>query len=138
AIEIVQRFGAHVTAADISPLMLERARANVEKARVDGQVEVVHADILDLPFPDNSFDRVLAEAVTMFVDRSKAAGELVRVCKPGGRVLATEYVWRRPPTEEARGAVCPILTFDTLEDWVRMYEEAGRQALQVTSGPFDT
>ena len=34
-------------------------------------------------------------AANMFVDRPRAAPELVRVCKPGGRVLATEFYWRR-------------------------------------------
>jgi hypothetical protein len=73
----------------------------------------------------------------MYVDRSKAARELARVCKAGGRVLITEYVWRKPPTTEARGAVCPNIKFDTLEDWVRIYQEAGLQDLQVSSGPFE-
>lgn len=138
AIEIARRYSAHVTAADISPLMLAHARANVQKAGVEGQVATVRADIRGLPYPDNSFDRVLAEAVTMYVDRSKAAKELTRVCKPGGRVLITEYVWRKSPTTEARQAVCPTLRFDTLEDWVRIYEEAGLHDLEVTSGPFET
>jgi SAM-dependent methyltransferase len=137
AIEIARRYGAHVIAADISPLMLAHARANVQKAGVEGKVEAVRADILHLPYPDNSFDRVLAEAVSMYVDRSKAAKELTRVCKPGGRVLITEYVWRKPPTTEARQAVCPNLSFDTQEDWVRIYQEAGLQDLKVTSGPFE-
>jgi len=141
AIETAQHFGAHVTAADISPLMLERARANVRAANVEGRVKVMEADILNLPFPDNSFDRVIAEAVTMFVDRPLAARELVRVCKPNGRVLTTEFLWRKPPTPEARqiflGEVCPGLNFDTLDDWVNIYREAGLEDVQVTSGPFE-
>jgi len=79
-----------------------------------------HVDILELSFADNRFDRVLAEAVTMFVDRPRAARELVRVCRPGGRVLTTEFLWRKPPTPEARqiflGEVCPGMNFNTLLD----------------------
>ena len=141
AIEIAQQFGAQVTAADISPLMLERAKANARSAKVEARVEIMWADILNLPFPDNSFDRVIAEAVTMFVDRPQAARELVRVCKPGGLVLTTEFLWRRPPTPEARqvflGEVCPGMNFDTLDDWVKIYREAGLEDVQVTSGPFE-
>jgi ubiquinone/menaquinone biosynthesis C-methylase UbiE len=40
---------------------------------------------------------VIAEAVTMFTDRPKAASELARVTRPGGRVLATVILgalWR--------------------------------------------
>ena len=82
--------------------MRERAEANVAAAGMTDLVGVQDADILDLPYPDGSFDVVLAEAVTMFVNRPRAAAELARVCRPGGRVLATEFYWRRPPTEEAR------------------------------------
>ena len=61
------------------------------------------------------------------------------VCRPGGRVLATEFLWRKPPTPEARqvflGEVCPGLNFDTLDGWVRAYEGAGLRDLQVESGP---
>lgn len=141
AIQIASRFGAQVTAVDISPLMLERAQAKVRAAGLEDKVRVQNGDIMALQFPDGSFDRIVAEAVTMFVNRPRAAKELVRVCRPGGRVLATEFLWRKPPTPEARqiflGEVCPGLNFDTLEDWVRIYEEAGLSEVQVTSGPFE-
>src|SRR5436190_12758177 len=97
AIRIARETGASVVAADIAPLMRERAARNVAKSRVAG-VTVETADILNLPYADGSFDCVMAEAVTMFVDRPRAAAELARVCKPGGRVLATGICWRKPPT----------------------------------------
>lgn len=141
ALQVARRFGAGVTAVDIAPLMLARARANVHAAGLEAQVRVESGDIRALPFPDNAFDCVIAEAVTMFVERSRAAQELVRVCRPGGRVLATEFLWRRPPTPEARqvflGEVCPGMQFDTLDDWVQLYHEAGLSNVQVTSGPFE-
>ncbi len=141
AITMTRRFGADVTAVDISPLMLERARANIARAGLHSRISVEQGNILELAFPDGSFDRVIAEAVTMFVDRQKAAAELVRVCRPGGRVLATEFLWRRPPTEEARevflGQVCPGMQFDNLDDWLRIYTSAGLSDIQVRSGPFE-
>jgi ubiquinone/menaquinone biosynthesis C-methylase UbiE len=141
AIMIGKRFGADVTAVDIEPIMLERANAAVEAAHAADRVHIQAGDILDLDFPDGSFDVVIAEAVTMFVDRARAANELVRVCLPGGRVLATEFMWRRPPSEEAReaflGQVCPGLRFDTADDWVRIYSEAGLANIEVDEGPFE-
>lgn len=141
AIEIAHRFEAQVTAVDISPLMLERAQATIRAADLEDDVQVQKGDTLNLTFADNSFDRVIAEAVTMFVDRLRAAKELVRVCRPGGRVLTTEFLWRKSPTREARhtflGEVCPGMTFDTLGDWVAIYRKAGLEEVQVTSGPFE-
>lgn len=139
AIRIARETGADVVAADISPLMRERALRNVGRSGVD-RVRVEVADILALPYDDNSFDCVVAEAVTMFVDRDRAAKELARVCKPGGRVLATEFCWRRPPTAEAReifvGKVCPGMQFDTVEEWVRIYSGAGLTDVRTAGGPF--
>ena len=141
AIEVARRYSVHVTAVDISPIMLDRAHSNVASAGVENRVVVESGDILALRFPDDTFDRVIAEAVTMFVNRPRAAKELVRVCRPDGRVLATEFLWRKPPTPEARriflGELCPGMNFDTLDDWVRIYEEAGLDNVQVTSGPFE-
>jgi SAM-dependent methyltransferase len=120
--------------------MRERALATVEAAGVGDTVEVADADILALPFPDRSFDCVVAEAVTMFVDRPRAAAELARVCRPGGRVLATEFYWRRPPTAAARevflGQVCPGLRFDGVQEWVEIYRTAGLVGLRTETGPF--
>ncbi|HKV29500.1 MAG TPA: methyltransferase domain-containing protein [Candidatus Dormibacteraeota bacterium] len=122
-IGMARRFGTEVTAVDISPLMLEGARANVRRA------------------PDNSFDRVIAEAVTMFVDRPRAAAEVTRVCPSGGMVLAAEFLWRQPPSDEARelflGQLCPGLQFDNLDGWLQIYSRAGLTDLQVRTGPFE-
>jgi SAM-dependent methyltransferase len=141
AIEIARRHGARVTAVDIAPLMIERARANVAQLHLQEQVIVQAGDILALDFADGSFDCVVAEAVTMFVDRPRAARELVRVCRPAGRVLATEFLWRRPPPPEVQhlflGEICPGLTFDNLDEWVQLYGEAGLDNIQVASGPFE-
>lgn len=141
AIEIARRHEAQVTAVDISPVMLELAEANVRSAHAGDLVSVSRGDILHLDFPDATFDVVIAEAVTMFVDRRQAAGELARVTRPGGRVLATEFFWRRPPTAQAReiflGQVCPGLEFDTVEDWVDIYQTAGLTGLETETGPFE-
>lgn len=141
AVEIAKRYGARVTAVDISPVMLERAAANARAAGVAHLVTVEEGDILSLRFDDDTFDVVMAEAVTMFVDRPRATNELARVTKPGGRVLATEFFWRQPPTPEAKeiflGQVCPGLEFDTIDDWLRLYEGAGLDGLETETGPFE-
>ena len=58
AVRIARETGAEVTAADILELMLDRARRTVASARAAVRVE--RADILTLPYPDASFDCVLA------------------------------------------------------------------------------
>ena len=141
AVAMAKQFLVTVIAADVSADMLDRASANVDAAGVRDRVSVEAADICALPYADGQFDRVVAEAVTMFVDRDQAISELVRVCRPGGLVLATEFQWRRPPTPEARhaflGEVCPGMLFETVDDWLARYSSAGLIDLQVRTGPFE-
>jgi len=141
AIQMASRFRVHVDAVDISPIMLERAHRNIRAVGLQEKVTVKHGDILALDHAENSFDRVLAEAVTMFVDRSRAARELVRVCKPQGRVLATEFFWRKPPSAEAQeiflGQVCPGMQIDDLDRWVQLYRDAGLESVEAVHGPFE-
>jgi len=140
AIEAARRFGAKVTAIDIDERMLAATRQNIAKAGLDKRIEVLQGDIEQLPFQDASFDRVVIEAVTMFTDRERSVREVVRVCRPGGRVVDHEFVWRRPPSAEARrifvDEVCPGIAFESEKEWQSLYEQAGLRKIEVVTGPF--
>jgi ubiquinone/menaquinone biosynthesis C-methylase UbiE len=81
------RLGADVVAADIAPGMIERleARARDERlSNVEGRV----MDGLDLELEDDTFDVSASQlGVTVIPDLKSALGEMVRVTKPGGKVL---------------------------------------------------
>jgi 2-polyprenyl-3-methyl-5-hydroxy-6-metoxy-1,4-benzoquinol methylase len=79
------RRGADVTATDYVTSLLEltRARAATEGLTIDTQ----EADAEALPFPDDSFDVVLSTFGVMFApNQEQAVAELVRTCRPGGRI----------------------------------------------------
>jgi len=140
AAQIARRFNCEVFALDISEANLDRARCTVEQVGVDDRVTVRRGDIEQLDFEDESFDVVIVEAVTMFVHRKRAAAEVVRVCRRGGRVVDHEFIWRKPPPPGSRelfmGKVCPGIDFDTEADWTDLYQAAGLENLQTTTGPF--
>ena len=79
------RRGCDVVATDYVGALLDRAAA---RAAADGlELEVREADAEALPFEDASFDVVLSTFGVMFTpDQDQAAAELVRVCRPGGRI----------------------------------------------------
>ena len=84
------RLGARVTAIDLSPGMLEllAARARKEGLVVETRVMDGHA----LQFADDTFDVAGSQfGVMLFPDMPKAVREMVRVVKPGGRVLINAY-----------------------------------------------
>ena len=83
-------FGAKVTGLDLTPELFEAARSRCAEAGVD--VELIEGDAEELPFADDSFDRVLSTFGVMFAPRhEQAAAELVRVCRPGGVIGVTAW-----------------------------------------------
>ena len=79
------RRGCDVTATDYVESLLERAR---RRADADGLPLITQvADAEDLPFDDASFDVVLSTVGVMFTPNpERAAAELLRVVRPGGRI----------------------------------------------------
>jgi ubiquinone/menaquinone biosynthesis C-methylase UbiE len=74
-----------VTATDYVPALLERARQRAAADRL--ALEILEADAEALPFPDRSFDVVVSTFGVMFTpDQDRAAAELLRVCRPGGKI----------------------------------------------------
>jgi SAM-dependent methyltransferase len=85
------RRGASVTASDFVEPLLEVAQA---RAELDGlHLATAVADAQVLPFEDGSFDVVLSTFGVMFApDQQRAADELLRVCRPGGRIGLANWV----------------------------------------------
>ena len=77
--------GARVVASDLTPELLEDGRRQAGRLGLD--VEWRQADAESLPFADGEFDIVLSCVGVMFAPHHQAsADELVRVCRPGGRI----------------------------------------------------
>lgn len=74
-----------VTATDYVPALLDRARERAAADHLD--MEFREADAENLPFDDESFDVVMSTFGVMFTpDQERAAAELVRACRRGGRI----------------------------------------------------
>jgi len=81
---------AEVTSTDYVPALLEQGRRRAEADRLDITFQV--ADAERLPFPAASFDVALSTYGVMFApDQERAAGELVRVVRPGGRIALASW-----------------------------------------------
>ena len=83
--------GGHVTGVDLSEGMLAVMREKVDKAGLGGMISIEEGDGENLRFPDNTFDRVtIAFGIRNFEDRPKGLKEMLRVLKPGGRLVILE------------------------------------------------
>ena len=75
----------NVVATDYVPALLGRARERAAAERLE--IAFREADAEALPFQDNSFDVVVSTFGVMFTpDQDKAAAELIRVCRPNGKI----------------------------------------------------
>ena len=84
------RRGAAVTATDFVPQLLKAAARRAQAEGLDLQTR--EADAQALPFADGAFDVVLSTFGVMFApDQARAAAELLRVCRPGGRIGLTAW-----------------------------------------------
>jgi ubiquinone/menaquinone biosynthesis C-methylase UbiE len=74
-----------VVATDYVPALLERARERAVAERL--AIEFREADAEALPFADESFDVIVSTFGVMFApDQARAAAEMLRVCRPGGKI----------------------------------------------------
>lgn len=80
------RAGATVTGIDIASNLIEQARS---RAQAEGlTIRFEEGDAEDLPYDDAAFDLVFSLIGAMFAPRpERVAAELVRVCRPGGRIV---------------------------------------------------
>jgi ubiquinone/menaquinone biosynthesis C-methylase UbiE len=100
--------GGIVVATDISEGMLEVARENAVRRGIKN-LELIASDASELPFPDNSFDSISCRFGFMFFpDMLMAAKEMVRVLKPGGRIVTA--VWNVPEKNFWASAVLSVIS----------------------------
>lgn len=125
------RMGYQVTLCDLSPGMLGVAREKLQKEGVLNRVKIVETDIASLPFPDETFALVLClHAPFSIADSFKAAGELTRVMKRGGKIIvdahsrywAAKHAVSRNPEVALKLAKSELnRAYDIFGDWCQVF-----------------
>jgi len=93
-VQFSRRVGSEgeVVLADINDAMLKVGRDRLRDSGVIGNVRYVQADAEELPFEDNTFDVItIAFGLRNVTDKDKALRSMLRVLKPGGRLLILEF-----------------------------------------------
>jgi demethylmenaquinone methyltransferase/2-methoxy-6-polyprenyl-1,4-benzoquinol methylase len=81
-----------IVGSDFCLPMLLPARDKTRRQRAGGRVQFVEADTQRLPFPSDTFQLVtVAFGLRNVTDPDRGIGEMVRVCRPGGRVAILEF-----------------------------------------------
>jgi len=91
ALAAARRAWGNTVGVDFVPALLERGRERAAAERLE--VEFVEGDAAELPFGDGEFDLVISIFGAMFApEHERAAAELLRACKPGGRIGMANWV----------------------------------------------
>ena len=102
----------HVILADINAAMLEMGRDRLIDKGAIGNIEVVQADAQALPFKDNSVDCItIAFGLRNVTDKALALRSMLRVLRPGGRLLVLEF---SKPTSALLGKMYDQYSFQIL------------------------
>ena len=98
------RRGFHVHAVDFSESALKMAAEHLRAQGLEDRVTLGRENILQLSFPDESFDYVVCWGVLMHIpDVARAVEELARVVRPGGRLVVSEGNMRSLEAVTLRG-----------------------------------
>lgn len=140
SVDVAQQYGCRVVSIDLLPAMIDWARRRAHDAGAPDRITFSTADVLHLPFPDDSFDVVYAESVLLFVpDKAQAIQECIRVVRPGGSVGLNEPVWlAETPADMAtrtRNLVGPYVA--SAAAWRPLWETTALRARTMNIHPLD-
>jgi ubiquinone/menaquinone biosynthesis C-methylase UbiE len=91
----------HVTGIDLTSAMIERARELAREQRLVN-LDWRCGDVVPLPFADDSFSVVVSRlAFHHFPDPARVLSEMMRVCRPGGRVVVADLIGSEDPVRAA-------------------------------------
>ena len=126
-----------VIGVDMTADMIERARKNAQKAGT-ANVEFRLGEIEHLPVADNSADMIISNCViNLSTDKPQVFREALRVLKPGGRLMVSDLVLKRPLPESVRESVeayagC-ISGAMLREDYLQAMRDAGFADVEVAA-----
>ena len=126
-----------VIGVDMTPAMIERARANAAKGDYSN-VEFRLGEIEHLPVSDGSVDLIISNCVVnLSPDKPQVFREALRALKPGGRALVSDLVLTRPLSPELEQDVdlyvgC-VAGASLRADYLRMMREAGFAEIEVVA-----
>jgi ubiquinone/menaquinone biosynthesis C-methylase UbiE len=116
----VAKVARHVTGIDLTPAMIAQARARQKSLGLSNLTWTI-GDAQPLPLPDASFSRIVTRyAFHHFADPAGVFAEMVRVCRPGGRVSVADVFTTTPAQADA---------YDRLE---KFRDPSHTHALQLT------
>lgn len=142
---IQDKYGCKITGIDIDENLINIAKEDQIAKNKEKSISFQVADGLKLPFADNTFDIIIAQAFFILIDNSEQAlKEIFRVLKPGGSFGSLELSWFKSPSEESytelKSKTCDsfIPRVKTFEEWESMVASANLTHIATSKKPMDS
>lgn len=141
AVFLAENYGCDVVGIDLSEDLVQEAKETARRKGLAARVTFQVGNAMELPFPDNSFDAALSQAMLVLVeDKVKTIKEAQRVVKEGGRAGWLEVSWKEEIDKEFLDKVSNVLcaycmtNVSTYDGWSRIFRDAGVSNLLVKKG----
>jgi SAM-dependent methyltransferase len=140
---LVEEYNCRAIGVDSSDLILKFAKDRLRKTGLSSKITIIKGDVANMNFfNDGQFDVVIAQSVLATVpDKGKAAAEVSRVLKSGGRFGDIELIWIDEPDDElVYNVEKRIGSFDRplkSTEWIGLFKKAGLKETNIfTSNNF--
>ncbi|MFC3743141.1 SAM-dependent methyltransferase [Paractinoplanes deccanensis] len=131
ALRLARAAEVEVVGITVSHDQVEQANDRARREGLAGRVSFQVADGTDMPFPDDSFDAVLAFESILHMDRGRALREVGRVLRPGGRLVATDLVERATPDQVTPPANATFTPLPLLARYPDLLAESGLEPVEL-------
>jgi SAM-dependent methyltransferase len=140
---LVEKYNCRAIGVDSSDLILKFAKDRLRKTGLSSKITIIKGDVTNMNFfNDGQFDIVIAQSVLATIpDKGKAAAEVSRVLKSGGRFGDIELIWIDEPDDElVYNVEKRIGSFDRplkSTEWIGLFKKAGLKETNIfTSNNF--
>ena len=140
---LVEEYNCRAIGVDSSDLILKFAKDRLRKTGLSSKITIIKGDVTNMNFfNDGQFDIVIAQSVLATIpDKGKAAAEVSRVLKSGGRFGDIELIWIDEPDDElVYNVEKRIGSFDRplkSTEWIGLFKKAGLKETNIfTSNNF--
>lgn len=140
---LAKKYKCKITGIDISNSMINIAKSKLAGSNYSKNISFQPADALKMPFPDNSFDVVIAQAFFILIDNKvNALKEIYRVLKPGGFFGSLELSWFKTPSKEVYDELlekaCTTFIPRTVkfEEWEEFFKSANFTHINTIKNPM--
>ncbi len=130
-INLSKKYNLNAVGVDINKKAIDNAKKTIEKENLSDKIKLYVGSALSLPFPDDSFDIVINEAMLTMLpneNKSKAVSEYFRVLKKGGVLLTHDVMLVKENNalvEKLRKVINVPVTPLTKENWINLFSNQG-------------